>query len=473
MNGSRLKLQPDLLIQYWYVLTGILACYWCGLLISPRQYVTPAGIHVLVTAIGISLAVSGWFWGRALADGARVLGAMQAPNRLWRDWLRGVLTALCLQWGAAILAGALALSLLHTSLAWSFAAALYSVILLLSLIGALSYFGVWHWAWQWGIVLSACLAGLFYGFHTMAHLLQISVAGNLAIATGIPIFTAWLGLRWYKQPPKGVALRRRVQFNLWQRLVSHTKRYTVLLRATQRTDPSKNKPYAAFFLTIFPVAYMMFLRALLLKGTWGNSANILYILTLIVVMVLASTTVVCKDLHWRRVLAPRGFPRGRLGWHIIKSTLSAVMAFALLFAAVISVLLMLFNWAGVGMAPARYLDLALRLRVMPLEFALVICAGVTIRGTRRPALTIFILLFGTCALGLLALLRFKGEALVNFLVIGPAYVAGLLAAIGLTVTIANRVWSTQRLLPYIVADTSANDERVAGGRWFFWPGRPY
>jgi len=35
------------------------------------------------------------------------------------------------------------------------------------------------------------------------------------------------------------------------------------------------------------------------------------------------------------------------------------------------------------------------------------------------------------------------------------------------------VWTTQRLLPYIIADASNNDNSIEGARWFFWPGQPY
>jgi hypothetical protein len=95
MNASRLKVRPDLSVQFGYFWMVVLASYWVGLLLSSPQQTSEAGIKVLIVAIGLSLAVTGWTWGRALSDGARVLGALQAPHVLWREWLHSALTGAC------------------------------------------------------------------------------------------------------------------------------------------------------------------------------------------------------------------------------------------------------------------------------------------------------------------------------------------------------------------------------------------
>jgi len=473
MNTSRLKVQPDIFIQFGYFWMFILACYWCGLLMSPQQYISQAGIAVLIIGIGSSLAVSGWIWGRSMADGARVLGAMQAPNELWREWLRRVLTAICVQWGLAVLAGTIALTLKQSTWSWSFAVALYSIILALSVVGSLSYFGVWHWAWQWCIALGISMLVTFSAWHKLDYLLLACTIWHIVIALSWPVLVITLAWCWRKQPPQGVATRQRVQFNPWHLYLSYAKRYTVLNSTVRRNAQSQNRPVMRAFAMIFPMIYFMGLRTFALNGQWGNQTNLLYVGALGILAIFASTTVVCKDLHWRRVLAPNGFPRGRLGLHIILSTLTASIPIAIVIASTIGLILIICNWAGVGVAPARYLEVVARYRVLPIEFVLLVCAGVAVRGTRRPILTISIGLFAFCAVGIVSFLIFKAKVLSGFFVIGPIYVGCLFLAIGVAIMLANRVWTTQRLLPYIVADATNNENSIEGGRWFYWPGQSY
>ena len=61
----------------------------------------------------------------------------------------------------------------------------------------------------------------------------------------------------------------------------------------------------------------------------------------------------------------------------------------------------------------------------------------------------------------------------NFFVIGPTYLASLAVIAIVAALIANRFWTTQRLLPYIATPAVLEDEAGEGGRWFPWPGRPY
>lgn len=473
MNTSRLKVQPDISILFGYFWIIILACYWCGLLVSPQKYISQAGIAVLIIAIGSSLAVSGWAWGRSMADGARVLGAMQAPNELWREWLRRVLTAICVQWGLAVLAGTIATTLKQSTWPWSFVIALYSIVLALSVVGSLSYFGVWHWAWQWCIALGVSILITISVWLKLDQLLLMSTIWHMAIALSWPFLAIRLAWCWRKSPPHGVATRRRVQFNLWHLYVSYARRYTVLNSAVTREAQSQNGPVMRAFATSVPMIYLMGLRSFALNGQWGNQTSLLYVGALGILAIFASATVICKDLHWRRVLAPNGFPRGRLGWHIISSTLTACIPIAIMIAGTFGMILIICSWAGVGVSSARYLEIVARYRVLPIEFVLMVCVGVAVRGARRPALTIFIALFAFCAIGILSFLIFKAKVLSGFFVIGPIYVGCLLLAICAAIMLANRVWTTQRLLPYIIADASNNDNSIEGARWFFWPGQPY
>jgi hypothetical protein len=471
MNVSRLKVQPGYFIQFGYFWMGVLAIYWCGLFLTPPQRTGDAGIKFLVVAIGLSLAVSGWCWARALADGARVLDALQTPRTLWREWLRNALTSACVRWSVAVLAGTFALTLKNAAWPWSCAAFLYSAIQLVSVVASLSHYGVWHWAWPWCIALGICALAAFIGWHGLNQLLQASPVWHISIALGWPLLAASLAWRWRERPPQGVSMRRRRQFNLLHRCASYAKRYTPLNFAGQSHALRKNG--LGIFAMMPMMIYSILIRTWLLKAQWGNQAGFLYIGTLGLLAIYASAMVVCKDLHWRRVLAPHGFPRGGLGWHIVLSTLTVVLAIALAFVVAIGLVLIICNWAGNDISPTLCLKIAAPYGVLPIECVLAFCVGVALRGTRRPALAYFVALFTLGAAGLVSFRIFKMKALLGFFTIGPTYVACLLLAIGIAIMLANRLWTTQRLLPFIVSGAHSGSDTFTGGCWFTWPGRRY
>ncbi|HSY28550.1 MAG TPA: hypothetical protein VK832_13665 [Burkholderiaceae bacterium] len=121
--------------------------------------------------------------------------------------------------------------------------------------------------------------------------------------------------------------------------------------------------------------------------------------------------------------------------------------------------------------PSQYLEIASRYIAIPLELVFVICIGVVLRAMRRPFLTYFVAIFGLCIAGLVACRLFGTEVLFDLFEIGPAYVGCLLLAICITIWIANRLWTTQKLLPFLVAGAVSHDDTMMGGRWFTWPGR--
>ena len=458
MSTSRLHLRADSSSQFGYFGMAGLAIYWGCLFLFSNLSTRNDNIKFLIITTGLAIGVSGWSWGRALADGMRVVAALPAPRSLWNAWLQEVVRNVSLRWGLAVLAGTIALSLDGATWCLSVPAFLYSAILTLSITASLSHHGVWHWAWSTGIALSIGLLIAVSNWHAADLFLQSPAIWQLPVALSWPLLAALLAWFWRGQPPSGVATRSRTQFNLWRSWTGYAKRYTALRPAFQRAQ-SKSGQQVPFFAATIPVIYLFAVRTLGLKAQWGGQAGLLYIGSLVLLAVFASAMLVCKDLHWRRVLAPDGFPRGRVGWHIIASTLTVVTLTVVFLAVCFGALFWSFASNGVRVPPADLLIAVAPYRTFPFELVLAVCVGVVIRGTRRPLITsslvvLILLVVGAAAVGMLGM-----KTVFGLFAIGPSYLIGLQLAIVGAILLANRMWTTQRLLPYIVAGAQQiNDE---------------
>jgi hypothetical protein len=255
--------------------------------------------------------------------------------------------------------------------------------------------------------------------------------------------------------------------------LNYLKRYSRLEEARQRSAQSKTSfATKVVYLNAIVPMYLCILYGSMLQAHWGGRVGLLYPGMLAFLVLFTTGLTVCKDLHWRRVLSPNGFPRGRLGWHIILSTLTTT-AMLVVFAATVFGLILLFGkWTGVASLPtlSKILQVASRYATVPLELVLVICMGVVLRALPRPLLTYFSVIFALAVAGLAAVWFFNTSVLFDLFEIGPTYVCCLLLAIGITILLANRLWTTQRLLPFLVAGAVSSDDVLMGGRWFTWPG---
>jgi len=473
INGTTLKVQTDYANQFGYFRMFMLAIYWVALLLSSPAHRSNAGVEIFIAAVALNLTFCAWSFGHALADGARVFNTLQAPRSLWREWLRVSLTDIGIQWGVAIAAGTVTLLVSRTGWTWSAAICIFSAFILLGLIASLSHYGVWHWAWPWCITIAFLILLALAGWDGLNRFMQASMLWQLPLALGAHVAAAGLAWQWRNDPPQGVAVRGRMQFNPLRRAMNYLKRYSPLINAKQRSTKSKTSSRTQVYLNTITPIYLFILYRNILQANWGGRAGLLYLGMLAFLGLFAVSLTVCKDLHWRRALSPNGFPRGRLGWHIILSTLTTAAMFAVIVAAVIGLVLLLLSWSGINLLPPlpKILEIASRYLVLPLELILAICMGVVLRALRRPLLTFFTAIFALSIAGLAAVWFSNTTVLFDLFEIGPAYVGCLLLAICIAIWIANRLWTTQRLLPFLVAGAASQDNVLMGGSWFTWPGR--
>jgi hypothetical protein len=96
-----------------------------------------------------------------------------------------------------------------------------------------------------------------------------------------------------------------------------------------------------------------------------------------------------------------------------------------------------------------------------------ILSGITMN-IPRGAVAVF---FALTSAGLAAVWFFNTSVLFDLFEIGPAYVGCLLLAIGIMIWLANRLWTTQKLLPFLVTGAVSRDDALIRGRWLTWLGR--
>ncbi|AIY39967.1 hypothetical protein LT85_0807 [Collimonas arenae] len=464
MTGSRLKLRSDLEQYVGSFWVAMLVIYWGSLFfLNSSTASASAGIHALIIVMGFSLAVTGWRAGRVLVSGARVLHAMQAPRSLWHTWLRRALTDACMCWGLAVIAGTLALAMKDATWTWSSAAFLYSTIMLLSLVASLAHYGELHWGWEWGVALLVFLLLIACGFGGLEHLMRLHAVWQVPFIASWPLLVGSLAVYWRGRLPQRVTSSNRATLHLWRLGADYMRRFTLLNFPMSRRPRSRKW---AVCVTALQLIYFPVLRGLSQRSQWGDHVGLVYVCMLILFAASLSPGIFCKDLHWRRLLAPNGFARGRLGWHIISSTLTIALVIALIATLIWGAA----SWMIFGVTPMRNMEFAARYVVLPIELLFMISVAVALRGFHRPLLAYFIVLIGILMIGLAYFWFFREKALVPWLDIGPAYVVCLLIAIGAAVALSNRLWTIQRLLPYIAAGAPANEDIVAGCRWFTWPG---
>ena len=472
MNASRLPVQPRLFTQIGTFWILILAIYYACLLLLARQDAGPGNVKFLIIATGFGMAATGWGCGRSLADGLRVLGAGSMPRALWKSWLRIGLQNVFARWALAVCAGTVALSLNDATWHWSAAAFLFSAILTLSFCTSLAHHGVWHWAWSAGIAACLATAIAVFGWHGLEQLLRLPARWQLSLALCWPLLAAYVAWSWRERPPRGVGRRKRAQWRVAARIAGHANRYTGLDASAWRTQSTTHQRTGIFAVCAL-IIYLCTVRIFYAKTQWGQEAGLVYLGTLILIFISAHAMLVCRDLHWRRLLAPNGFPRGRLGWHIIASTLTAATAAALGLILCCGLVLLFVGPRLIDLDFAFLLRTLQANAALPVEFVLAVCVGTVIRGTRRPKVTAALLLLALAGAVTGAILVLGRKAALGLFVIGPGYIACVLVAIAVAVLIANRVWTTQRLLQYVLVGATEANDRVTAGRWFPWPGRPY
>jgi hypothetical protein len=453
----------------WLVMaTWVLGFVWFIFMLS--RYVSPASGQndliaaapfVMATACGLLAWVGGVF-AKSLGAGARVLGQRQVPTYLWRRWLLTGLKKTLVHSG--FLALVVVTFSLPTPAPWHglTAAAVVSTVMGVSVLRGLAFQGLVPRVGVWAapLLVVLLLVGSIWSGGLTALLRWID---NwpwiilLAVAAIWPTLALVRTRRWLGQVPKVRMQGAKMQLSLWKKAKTYARRYTPLTSWAELAVSGPNVIRRSVVQVMFWPFYL-FLPANVLTLSWGHGVPVWQVWALGFLAQFASGFLVCKDLHWRMLLAPAGMRRGALGWHIAFSTATATFTgMSIAAGAVIvvgAVVLTLFQ-ASFGSLDLLVLYLA-RICIAPLYLIFVISVATLIRGTHHTRrwqlglLSVWVLagiagLFWTWIFDApLSMSSFK----VVLFTVGYPYVFALLALSALAVWASNRLWTVDKLLRY-------------------------
>lgn len=450
LTAINLRQRRDMLwpLGLWSIF-GIFGLVTISMMLTTRSISDnlAASIRVLIGLAALLAWVQGHVVAQSLARAAQVLGQRQVPRLLWTDWLRLLSVKTARTWCIVVVACIFVLGIAGTPWRWPTGAALVSVAMALSLARTLSNRGLLPAAVGWcitgglivGPVVLSVTTGLagaldaFSGWPQWLQLLLIAIPPAMAIS---------LQRRWAMVVPR---LGRRDSLTsafVWPWFKRELKRYTSInyFAGVNNREASKNP-----IILVIPTSIFVSIGPQLHNtiGTWGSTLPLWHPLALAVMIVFCYPHLICKDLHWRMLLAPGGLHRGRLGLYVARSTVE--YAFGLGSA------LLLFAWAFShlfnGLPTLDVLALIQRYALLPLQLVFAISVATCLRASPRPGWVFvgMIVVLTACAV----VYGSYQEALpapAQWFKAGPGYVTILLGLTLASITLSNRIWTVRKLM---------------------------
>ena len=439
---------------YFAVFWIMLMCYR-----SSAHETFAATVKFWIGGVCLFLIFMGQWQARMIINGARVLRQQRAPQHLWQAWLRASLTDTTRIWGILVVAGIALLLLLapKSPWTWSSAAALFSATLSLSTVAAMSNAGVLRRAWAWvitvGGMLLVLLAAITIGLSdSLNQLAQAPFIVHGLMAISWPLLAYFFLKKWQHNPPIPAVVPGEKSIDVGTRISNYARRFTPIgARGTParieklQTAPAISLVGSVWMGLVLPLSTLWWFAV-----PWHGDIRPLHFLGLGVLPVYVSTCLLCKDLHWRQLLAPGGLHHGRLGWPIFKTTVALQLAGALL----LLIVWMAVRWAAFDVSVARSLELAWDYRILPVEFAFAASLMSVLRAACAGSIrTTFVLM--TAYLAILATLgsahlwvfgNSKGPILFS---VDSIFLCGLLLATAAFVLLSNRLWTVKKLQPFL------------------------
>lgn len=438
--------------RLWIGIMLIYCLAWVASLPHPDTPLFQTGARTLVAMIAATIAVSSWVKADRLAQAATTLHGMRVPATLWRRWLGLMLASHWRYWTIASAVGGAITAWSNPESHWTGAPMLYSLAMALCTIQPLIQRRLLRPTRSPVIpvclVAYLCLAGprFFIWPMTLPWYVQ------LPLTAAWPLLAVWLARRWGELPPAKPSPFEPRRDSAWQSLRKWNRRLVYL-----STAPSKDQNDNGGLL-VMPLIVVWQSCISVETHLWGTQVSLIHILLIAITVPYARAVLFCRDLHWRLLLAPGGFRRGMLGWHIIASTL---LAYARLLLPAL-LLFLLLPWLVKGISPMVPLDAIVRRAPVAAEVLFAICLGAALGGSKNGSG--MLLYAGAAFLAALGLIAY-GDSLAHLGLsrFGWPYMGLLAAGSLLAVILGNRLWKVERLLPYCMQGAAENPP--PSGKW--------
>lgn len=425
----------------WIFLLGFL---WFGLMFGGNNYYNRQFSLIWLVVLTISVGVSGFVRANSLAQAARVLTSGLIPHAMWTIWFYKVFQQSAVRFVVAIVFGVILLQMRAYVWAWSVIPALISISLFVAVVSTFVANKMLHKAWLL-VPITTFVAIIFSSTngHTEAWL-NAHFLWHIPFWFATPLFSLYLIKQW-KNPPN-------VKSELWkwnlvwlQSIRGYFNRYTVIQLNSNIIKKNYLIPQILFIML-----WMLFWRknnsALI---SFGDSFDGKHFAFLFVLSLMAIQIVVCKDLHWRFLLAPQGFKRGAIAWHIFKSsfTYTGIQILIAYF------VFQLFTNNIENIMSQQFVQYSLSKSIILLEVACMLSLSIIILGTKNPQRTFNFYGIGVVTIMLIAifieLVILKGKTSENLFTADIKYAVCLGLVLLINIHFANRLWTVQKLLCYL------------------------
>ena len=426
----------------------------CLTLIIPE--LTPGFVRAIKLIVLLTTCMVGFqahLAAHSATQAARVLGQRQVPERLWSARFKSTLTLLNISLTISVLSSMVLLAIAESPWRWATGAALMSVSASCIFLRGVAAQGFLPRPLGWAVWVGlALLVGLVWGqggvLQGLDFLAELPIGLQvLALATW-PALYGFLAARWSQRTPRPRWVGDAVELNVGRRVALYMKRYVSLQylgsrfpNAASRSAKDTSLNWRIF---VSPVYLLSFFESSLPRAvpSWNSALPLEHIPITVVLIIFALCVLVCKDWHWRALLAPGGLRRGRLGTHIFLSTLQLVVfvGVALWFLSVVFDRMMGGTESYFSMAALqRYL-------LLPVQVVFAVAVANVVMALRKPWMGIATLISLLLLSGLPGIFENTLPAPPDWFRAGLGYVAALLALTVAAIWLSNRLWTAQKLM---------------------------
>lgn len=432
---------------YMLLLTVLLA--WICLLVASANQApgTGTGIRYLLEASGLLIGAFGVLQMRALIRARDLIAGQQMPDLLWRQWLRAGVVETSLIWAFLGATMGTLLASRASAMPWPGALALLSACLCAGAVGVLASQGMLPQKLR--LLVNAIGAALLMAAlwidvgQAVAWFMALPPALLALLTLCWPLLGTALALGWRRPPASRGAQAAAPRSGPLSAIYRHLQRYSPLdpksIRRTAPGQASVRTRLGWLFNASFPV-YIYF-NSFSPFG-WKQDPDLRQLLSLLMLSLFMSRALIARDLHWRSMLMPGGWRRGRIASDIFAASLKIQFAVMALVVCVFVLAARLIEAMPIVAALRMVADNALLVPVVVLAVSI----GLVLRALPRQQIVLGIC-FAIIVAGW-AYARFVvGYAALSHLPANPVLYAALMTTAAFAMlAVANRMWTPEKLV---------------------------